>query len=130
MGILDFILLLLYIVSGVVSLIMIIKYFQLCKDVAAMREAMNPLVDFEEKFALLISAGEKEEAKRILLSHICKHSVFGEAFGSSGKSYTEKSREEIKKAYSEYLEALEMDFDFEAVDAFIKAGRGKLRITE
>lgn len=130
MGILDFLLLIIYIVAAVLSVIMTVKYFQLCADVKAWRNAQSPLADFDERFALLLSLGENEEAKKLLLNHIQKHSVFGEAFGSSGKSYTASSREEIRKTYSEYLEALDMDFDFEAVDAFIKAGRGKLRITE
>ena len=123
MGILDFLLLIIYIVAAVLSVIMIIKYFQLCKDVAAMREAMNPLVDFEEKFALLISAGEKEEAKKLLLSHIQKHSVFGEAFGTTGKSYTASSRKEILDTYGAYLKALDMEFDFDKVDSFVKASK-------
>ncbi len=121
----DFLILLLYFAGAVLSVTMTVKYFQLCADVKALRNAQSPLADFDERFALLLSLGENDEAKKLLLNHIQKHSVFGEAFGSSGKSYTASSREEIRKTYSEYLEALDMDFDFEKVDAFIKAGQKK-----
>jgi len=125
MNTMDFIVILLYLICAIVSIIMIVKYFQLCKDVASMREALNPLVVFRERFALLISLGDKEEARRLLISHIQKHSVFGEAFGTTGESYTDSSRKEIRATYGAYLEALDMDFDFEKVDAFIKSGRRK-----
>ncbi len=125
MNTMDFIVILLYLIGAIVSIIMIVKYFNLCADVKAMRNSQSPLADFDERFALLLSVGEKEEAKKILLNRIQKHSVFGEAFGTSGENFTAGSREEIRKAYSEYLEALDMEFDFEKVDAFIKAGRRK-----
>lgn len=120
---LDFLTIFFYIVGTIISIVMIVKYFLLCKDVEAIRNFQNPLVDFNERFALLLSVGEKEEAKRLLLSRIQKHSVFGEAFGSAGQSYTKSSREEITRAYGRYLEALGMDFDFDAVDDFIQASR-------
>lgn len=39
MGILDFLLLIIYIVAAVLSVIMTVKYFQLCADVKALRNA-------------------------------------------------------------------------------------------
>ena len=122
---LDFFTILIYLIGAIISIVMIVKYFILCKNVEALRDAQTPLVDFNERFALLLSVGDKEEAKRLLLGHIQKHSVFGEAFGTSGYAYTVESRKEIKETYGKYMEALGMDFDFEAVDSFVKAGKSK-----
>ena len=122
MNTLDFLTILLYLVGAIISIVMMVKYFILCKNVEALRNAQTPLVDFDERFALLLSVGDKEEAKRLLLTRIQKHSVFGEAFGMYKMA---ESRKEIKEAYSKYLEALGMDFNFEAVDSFIQSGKRK-----
>lgn len=100
------------------DIVVLICYFFLCDNVYRIKKKMEPSNEFGAVFSLLISTGQKEEAKKLLLNEIMKDKDFTFAFFAGG------DRTEVRTAimgkYKAYLDMVGMDVDFSKTDELIK----------
>lgn len=100
------------------DIVVLICYFFLCDNVYHIKKKIEPSNEFGAIFSLLISTGQKEEAKKLLLNEMMKDKDFTFAFFAGG------DRTEVRTAimgkYKAYMDMVEMDVDFSKTDELIK----------
>ncbi len=88
------------ILAAIIEIIVLICFFVLCSDVNKIKKYLTQSSDFESKFKFLMSVGEKEKAREILINTMLLNSkifsldVPGDA-DTKGKKCFEKYSEEL-----------------------------------
>ena len=95
-----------FIISTIIQIILIVCFFILCLDVSKIRKRLTRQYDFESRFNFLISIGEKEKAKDLLLERIITNdNIFNEHIQLSSELRANRAA----KLYAKELEALGID---------------------
>lgn len=74
-------------VYGVLSIILFFKVWELCNDVRTITNNIDHEFDIEAKFNFLMSIGEIEKAKELIISNILSN---GKIFDGAKSSYQHK----------------------------------------
>lgn len=107
------------IISAVIEIIALICFFILCFNISKIRKKLIISDNFPGMFAMYIALGDKEKARKLLYNAISKESEFFASFCNNGNNSTQRSI--LKRKYKPYLNALDIEFDFEIVDKFIQS---------
>jgi hypothetical protein len=95
-----------FIISTIIQIILIVCFFILCLDVSKIRKRLTRQYDFESRFNFLISIGEKEKAKEMLLERILTNDII---FDKKMQLTTEARANKAAELYAKELEALGID---------------------
>ncbi|MCS2788860.1 hypothetical protein NXW92_14715 [Bacteroides fragilis] len=106
------------IASAVVEIITLIFFFVLCRNVSKIKKEIVTNDNLPGMFAMYISLGETDKAKKILYKTISKEPEFIAAFCYNGNNSAQQST--LKRKYKPDLEALGLELDFELVNKFIQ----------
>lgn len=89
--------------AAIIEIVVLICFFVLCSDVNKIKKHLIQNTDFESKFKFLMSIGEKEKAREILISMILSNTkIFSLDILGDSETKTKKCFE----IYKEELAAL------------------------
>ena len=96
------------------------KILRMCEDIHDIRAGYYSQKDFEGSFILLLSVGEKEKAKELLMKNMAQTPFFHNSFKGNMGTDMDKSRQMFMKRYEVYLKAVNLEIDFSVVDGFLQ----------
>ncbi len=108
-----------YFVSAVISLIVLVCFFVMSYNIGRISKKLHQSEElFRQKFIFLISIGDKEAAKQLLIERIESDDNFSLAFLNKGEEYSLKN---VQNRYNKYLNLVGLTLTLENVaDIFDK----------
>ncbi|WP_106831141.1 hypothetical protein [Parabacteroides pacaensis] len=108
-GIISWVLIILWILFGILQIVMIVKFFQIAKDVSILKNkaVSQASLDFKKEFYKWIVAGDRDKAKEALFNAISLTPAFINALQPSvNDSYRQKLQDSLNKEFAKELTML------------------------
>lgn len=104
----EFTILIVWVLLGILQIVMIIKFFQIAADVREVKSKMSSKTKFNTKKEIYkwIVAGETEKAKDALFNAIASTPEFDKALQGINESYKIQLQESLNKEFSKELSIL------------------------
>lgn len=96
------------------NLFLVLFILDACVNIKRLAVKFTPKKSFGSRFSFLVSAGQIEEAKKILFEEITKEWLFEKSFYSKGD--TKKYRATLIKKYKPFLDLVDVTLDFSKDD--------------
>lgn len=102
----------------VIQVIALICFFVMCINVAAIKKNSVPAQPWQASFNLYYSTGQIEKAKELVMKAIMSESTFASAFYLNVSNRID-AQKQIEDKYKEYLNLVDLSFDFNKANDFI-----------
>lgn len=105
------------IISAVVSLLVLMRFFSLCSDVKFIANHYSKQIAFTDRFKSYVVIGKRDLALQVLLEEMESDNDFNQALCNGKFDATIKARNIIEKRYGIYFKTLGFSPDYEAIKA-------------
>lgn len=102
------------IVIVVISIVLIVKFLNIARDVEAIKNKMyEPVADFKSEFYKWYLCGNTEKAKEVLTNEIGKSYEFQQLLRGGNPKYMEEMKEQLKNRYKKEIELVKVDLNLD-----------------